>query len=235
MPAQGINGAYNNSFIIADGKEAWILETAGRQWTARKVDRDIASISNTLSIESKGDLHSPSLISLAIENKWWTENNKANFSFKDAYSLDIPSIKAQGKRAETRAACSLGLLKEKLGQITPGSMSRIARDRSTEPSLDLDVTASSCVAVLPGSPETFRSSGGVRDLRAAASIFRFLSMGHHCRTSSAGRERLKGGDRPEKAVEDKSFGILLLVAVPRPDRQDQCRQGFPPARRQEGI
>ena len=52
---------YHNSFIIADPKEAWILETADKYWIAEKV-KDIRTISNTLSIGSEYDLIHPDLI-----------------------------------------------------------------------------------------------------------------------------------------------------------------------------
>jgi dipeptidase len=51
---------YDNSFIIADAHEAWILETAGRQWAAKKVE-SFGAISNCLSIRTDHDLHSDGL------------------------------------------------------------------------------------------------------------------------------------------------------------------------------
>jgi len=51
---------YDNSFIIADAAEAWILETAGRQWAAKKIDT-FGAISNCLSIHTDHDLHSEGL------------------------------------------------------------------------------------------------------------------------------------------------------------------------------
>ena len=46
---------YHNSFIIADSKEAWILETAGNEWVAKKV-KQYGSISNGLTITDDYDL-----------------------------------------------------------------------------------------------------------------------------------------------------------------------------------
>jgi len=42
---------YDNSFIVSDRAEAWILETVGRDWAAQRVDRT-ASISNGLTLGS---------------------------------------------------------------------------------------------------------------------------------------------------------------------------------------
>lgn len=48
---------YHNSFLIADPQDAWVLETIGRDWVAKKVE-DIYSISNILTISEKWDMAS---------------------------------------------------------------------------------------------------------------------------------------------------------------------------------
>lgn len=149
MPGQGLDGAYENSFLIADPREVWILETAGTRWIAKRQEKGVASISNTLSLTSQWDLASPDLAKYAQQKGWWLPTSGTAFDFVKAYLPDLPELLAQRQRALTRSGCSLGLLKEKIGAIDEAWMMRIARDRSTSPSLDLDVTASSCVAVLP--------------------------------------------------------------------------------------
>ena len=74
---------YDNTFIIVDLKEAWILETAGRFWVAKQV-KDVGSISNGLTIQEKWDLASPRLVEHAIE-KGWCES-KSEFNFTECYS-----------------------------------------------------------------------------------------------------------------------------------------------------
>jgi dipeptidase len=51
------NSHFDSSFLMSDTQEAYILETAGRDWAARKID-DIGSISNMLSIRSDWDRRS---------------------------------------------------------------------------------------------------------------------------------------------------------------------------------
>jgi len=100
-------------------------------------------------LTSQWDLASPDLAKYARQKGWWLPTPGLAVDFAKAYLPDLPESLAQRQRALTRSGCSLGLLKEKTGAVDEAWMMRIARDRSTSPSLDLDVTASSCVAVLP--------------------------------------------------------------------------------------
>jgi secernin len=154
LPTMGLDGAYENSYIIADPNEAWVLETAGTHWIARKFTSGSTSISNTLSIGDDWDLSSSDIVSHALEKGWWEKDNTDAFHFTAAYLVDSPEQRARAGRALTRQDCSRRLLLEKEGQIDPRWMMRIARDRSSVPSIDLDQTASSCVAVLPDLPDT---------------------------------------------------------------------------------
>lgn len=47
---------YDNSFLIMDRREIYILETAGKEWVFKKVEQ--AAISNRLSIGTDGDVYS---------------------------------------------------------------------------------------------------------------------------------------------------------------------------------
>lgn len=164
-------GGYDGAFLIADPREAWIVEAVGRRWVARCITQGTASISNQPSIRTTWDLGSQDVVEYAVEMGWWPAERQDRFDFARAY------IDEQVPRqvSHLRAMRSRQLLAEQQGEITPQWMKRIARDHYEDTFLqgpyfdaaDPDFhslcmhastanftwgnTASSCVAVLPRS------------------------------------------------------------------------------------
>jgi len=147
--ADPLAGGYDNSFIIADSEEAWILESAGTEWVAKRIEAGTVSISNDLTIRADWDRSSPNLVESARARGWWTEDAKGTLDFLVAYGDESPIGQGKRDRALPRVETTSRLMDEQAGMITAAWMMRIARDRSSTPAVDNDGTASSCVAVLP--------------------------------------------------------------------------------------
>lgn len=79
---------YENSYLLVDPKEIWLLETAGRQWAAAQIT-DKLGISNCYCLGQDYDLASKDLEALARKNRWLSP--EAPFHFAKAYTL--PAIR----------------------------------------------------------------------------------------------------------------------------------------------
>lgn len=103
---------YHNSFLIADPGEAWVLETAGKQWVAKKV-QDFGSISNAATIGKEWDLSSDDLIPFAMDRGWC--RSRSEFDFAKVYSDLLYTTLSDARK---RRSCTLTRLKESRGRMT---------------------------------------------------------------------------------------------------------------------
>lgn len=112
---------YHNSYLICDAKDAWVLETSGRDWAAEKV-KDVRSISNAITIGSKWDRASQTLVSNAIKNGWC--KSPAEFNFSKCYSDFIYTTFSDARK---RQNCIISELEKAKGGITPEMMMKLLR------------------------------------------------------------------------------------------------------------
>lgn len=74
---------YENTFILVDPQECWVLETAGREWAAKEI-KTMQGVSNCYSIGTDADLLSENAESIAREKRWLSPEEP--FHFAKAYS-----------------------------------------------------------------------------------------------------------------------------------------------------
>ncbi|MFW9910061.1 MAG: C69 family dipeptidase [Candidatus Thorarchaeota archaeon] len=115
---------YHNSYIIADRKDAWVLETSTRRWAAERVE-SVRSISNGYSIGKKWDLASKDLVEHAIEQGWI--DDKESFSFSEAYGNEMMRYITV---CHPRISYTSEALREKDGGLEFQDMAQILRNHA---------------------------------------------------------------------------------------------------------
>jgi secernin len=75
---------YFNSFIVADGREAYVLETSGRHWVSKCVTSSTA-IGNLVTIEDDWDACSDGIETYARKKHWWWGPPGRKLNFRAAF------------------------------------------------------------------------------------------------------------------------------------------------------
>ena len=119
---------YNNSFIVADPREAYVLETVGRWWVVKRVE-GARSLSNALSLGADFDACSGDLADHARQQGWADGAGRFDFA---GHLLDEERDAVSCGRA--RCARGQTLLDARRGRLDVADMMTILRDHGEEAS-----------------------------------------------------------------------------------------------------
>lgn len=115
---------YHNAFILADAQNAWVLETAGRHWVAKRV-QGWASISNVYSIGTDYDLISAQAEGFAVSQGWHRAGEAFDWAaaYTDQTRPNLPYCRARLAMSRRGLAQATGA-----GKVTLADMFAALRD-----------------------------------------------------------------------------------------------------------
>jgi len=113
-------------YVLADSKEAWVVETTTHHWVAKKIrDNEIWVSANRFRIGTTYDLSSKQLVENA-KTKGWFDPKKGPFNFSQAYGDPEKMNQKYDKERENRV---LELLEIRKGKISEEDLFSVLRDR----------------------------------------------------------------------------------------------------------
>jgi len=106
--------AYDNSYLIADPNQVWVLETTGRRWAAKAIDQPTWSLSNEPTLREDWTCCAADLAEWAHTNGWPTDGERLDF----AWAVTDPEVPLQV--SHIRLQRSRSLLKDLLANSSIG-------------------------------------------------------------------------------------------------------------------
>ena len=98
---------YENTYILCDPKETWVMETAGREWAAKKIPY-FETVSNCYTIETEYDLCSENMVKTIRDNRWLHPEEPVNFA--KAYTAPAPRQRMSVPRRNRMSKLMLDVL-----------------------------------------------------------------------------------------------------------------------------
>ena len=127
-----VDGSYDNSYLIADENEVWVLETLGKRWIAELITEGVRSISNEPTVQTSWSSSSPDIVEYAKQQKWPNAEDEP-FDFALVYG-DHEHYSRQG--SHIRLKRSRTLLESDCGSIDIQSMMGYLGDHYEQTFLD---------------------------------------------------------------------------------------------------
>lgn len=129
---------FNNAFIIADPREAFVLETVGRDWLLERVDAP-RSMSNRYSIDGP-----------ILRKSTGLDGRLAEYGWADGEPESYADVLANPNRehlghAGARRRCSTALLRAQAGALDVAAMMAILRDHGFGEASHLQWAADACI------------------------------------------------------------------------------------------
>ncbi|KAK3108853.1 hypothetical protein FSP39_017207 [Pinctada imbricata] len=195
---------YNNSFLIADRTEAWVLETAGKFWVTKQITNGCYNISSTLTIGADMTSSSSNLPEEAEKLGYWS-SDKGPFDFTSAFSSEYSGFSLSNPQMPVARQTSGKTLLEnfsKNGNFSVGDMFSILRNDDLCFQGELMTTASHVSVLSPPTSNTPHCHWLTATPNPCLSVFKPVIF---CKNLDIGNMTKSPSDTMEEASSHRLF------------------------------